>query len=112
MGAVTEQFVGQNLLTLADPYADAGLYFWAKDVKQSQAEVDYLIEVDGVIYPVEVKSGKTGWLKSLKQFLKEHPKSPFGIRLSGHELSYHDHVLSIPLYAVSQLKRLVRESVK
>lgn len=112
MGAVTEQFVGQNLLTLGDPYADAGLYFWAKDVKQSQAEVDYLIEVDGVIYPVEVKSGKTGWLKSLKRFLKEHPKSPFGIRLSGHELSYHDHVLSIPLYAVNQLKRLVREAVK
>lgn len=104
-GALAEQFVGQELLVSLNPYEDRRLFFWARDSKNSQAEVDYVVVNQGKIIPIEVKSGKTGTLKSLHLFLKEY-HSPLGLRLSGQPLSYHDQILSIPLYAVSEIFRL------
>lgn len=107
-GAVAEQYTGQELLACSDPYADPGLYFWTRESRGSKAEVDYVIEVDGMPIPVEVKAGARGSLKSMRLFLKEYPKTPFGIRYSMHELSYHDNILSIPLPMISQTTRLAR----
>lgn len=108
-GSIAEQFVGQELLAYADAYTRPNLYFWARNKKSSMAEVDFVINVGSKILPVEVKAGKTGTLKSLKLFLKEK-KASFGIRVSGNPLSYYDDVLSVPLYMVEQIPRLV-ESV-
>jgi len=105
-GAVAEQVVGQEILAYSNPYEDRRLFFWARDKKNSQAEVDYLITHRSTILPIEIKSGSTGTLKSLRLFLGEH-KSPIGIRISEHPLSFHDQILSVPLYAVSQISRLV-----
>ncbi|WP_207689366.1 hypothetical protein [Desulfonema limicola] len=71
--------------------------------------MDYLASLDSAVFPIEVKSGKTGTLKSLRLFLDEHPECPFGIRFSMNELSIHDQVLSIPLYMAEQWKRLCAE---
>lgn len=59
------------------------------------------------IFPVEVKAGKTGTLKSLRLFLKEK-KAKFRIRVSQKQLSYNDKVLSIPLYMIGQIPRIVK----
>ena len=107
-GAVAEQYAGQELLACSDPYADPGLYFWVREARGSKAEVDYVIEVDGMPVPVEVKAGARGALKSMRLFLEEYPKTPFGIRYSMHGLSYHDNILSIPLPMISQTRRLAR----
>ena len=107
-GSVAEQFVGQQLLAVRDLYEEPSIFFWARENRSSQAEVDYLVTLDGLVFPVEVKAGKTGTLKSLRLFLDEHPESPFGIRFSLHELSWHDRVLSIPLTMIGQWQRLVR----
>ena len=107
-GAVAEQYAGQELLTCSDPYAEPGLYFWARETRGSKAEVDYVIEVDGMPVPVEVKAGARGSLKSMRLFLEEYPKTPFGIRYSMHALSFCDKILSIPLPMISQTQRLVR----
>lgn len=107
-GAVAEQYTSQELMAYSDPYADPGLYFWARKARGSKAEVDYVIEVDGVPVPVEVKAGARGSLKSMRLFLEEYPKTPFGIRYSMHGLSYHDKILSIPLPMISQTTRLTR----
>jgi hypothetical protein len=108
-GALAEQFVGQELLAYADPYTNLQLYFWDRDVKGSMAEVDYVVQAGSKIWPIEVKAGTTGTLKSLAQFLKEKPGTPFGIRISQHPLSFHDRILSVPLYLISQLPRLILE---
>jgi uncharacterized protein len=108
-GSVAEQFVGQQLLTTANPYDERALFYWSRARKSSQAEVDYLVPLADRVFPVEVKSGKTGKLKSLRLFLDEHPESPFGIRFSPHELSWHNDVLSIPLYMAGHWPRLVEE---
>ncbi|MDD3375245.1 MAG: AAA family ATPase [Candidatus Omnitrophica bacterium] len=107
-GAVAEQFIGQELRAHGDSYLERGLFFWARDKKSSSAEVDYVVAVDSLILPVEVKAGKTGTLKSLKLFIEEK-KSLFGLRFSQEKLSLHDKVLTLPLYAVEQMKRLARE---
>lgn len=108
-GAVAEQWVGQEMLAAGDPFLERKLYFWARERRNSQAEVDYLAPVDSRIFPVEVKAGKTGRLKSLKQFMAE-TGCPLGVRLSHQRLSLYDDVLSIPLYGVSQLPRWIREA--
>ena len=104
-GALAEQFVGQELLAYAPSYEKSKLYFWARDGEGS-AEVDYVIISNGNIYPLEVKSGKVGKLKSLQQFLLEHP-CKIGIRASTAPLSLEKNVLSVPLYMLSELQRLL-----
>ncbi len=110
-GAVTEQFIGQELKAHSDSYLERGLFFWARDKKNSSAEVDYVVAVASLILPVEVKAGKTGTLKSLKLFIEEK-RSLFGVRFSQEKLSLHDKVLTLPLYMAEQMKRLAREAAK
>lgn len=107
-GVLAEQFVGQELMAYADPYMQMQLYYWDRDKKGALAEVDYVIQAKSDIIPIEVKAGTTGSLKSLSQFLEEK-KAPFGIRISQHPLSFHNRVLSVPLYLISQLPRLINE---
>jgi predicted AAA+ superfamily ATPase len=109
-GAVAEQFVGQELLAYSPAYEDPSLFFWQRERRGSQAEVDYLLSVAGTVIPVEVKAGKTGRLRSLKQFMSDYGRA-LGVRLSQAPLSFEDGVLSVPLYAIAQLPRLLREVI-
>ncbi len=69
-GQMAEQFVGQEIRYLKNEK----LYYWARDAKSSTAEVDYLVEKNNDILPIEVKSGKSGKMKSLHLLLKEFPE--------------------------------------
>lgn len=108
-GALAEQFVGQELLASLSPYEDRRLFFWVRDRRNAEAEIDYLVTDRSRILPIEVKSGKSGTLKSLRIFMAEHG-TPVGVRVSQHPLSLHDRILSVPLYAASQIPRLVNEA--
>ncbi|MBI5196580.1 MAG: ATP-binding protein [Nitrospirae bacterium] len=110
-GSVAEQFVGQELTAYSDKHQQSSLYFWAREKKNSMAEVDYVINIGSNIFPVEVKSGKEGRLKSLRMFLEEK-KSKLGIRFSQDKLSYHDKILSIPLYMIEQLPRFIKSILR
>lgn len=105
-GSLAEQFVGQELITLPPNYFPKELFYWEREKTGSTAEVDYIITIRDQIIPVEVKAGKTGSLRSLQEFLKEK-RQPFGIRISMKPLSFKGSVLSIPLYMISQLERIV-----
>ena len=107
-GLVAEQFVGQQLLALGKHFAEPELYYWQREKRGSAAEVDYLWQKGEAIFPVEVKAGKTGTLKSLRVYLAEK-RSPFGIRFSLHPLSFADGVLTIPLYAIEAMPRLISQ---
>lgn len=100
-GAIVEAFIGQELLAYSTPNAEAHLYYWQRETRSSEAEVDYLIEKNSTIIPVEVKSGTTGTLKSLHLFLQSRSNSPYGLRFSTHNYSKLDHIYSYPLYAVA-----------
>jgi predicted AAA+ superfamily ATPase len=74
-GSWAEQFVGQQLL--CGGYNP--LYFWARMQKNSSAEVDFVIEKNGEIIPIEVKSGRSGKLRSMHLLLKENQHVKKGI---------------------------------
>ena len=70
-GQLAEQFVGQQLLAESVSASEnRKVYFWMRTEKSASAEVDYLIVRNGKIIPIEVKSGKSGSLKSMHLFLK------------------------------------------
>jgi len=102
-GSVVEAFVGQELLCYSMSYMKTNLYFWKRDKRGSQAEVDYLYNYKGDVLPIEAKSKDGTALKSFHLFLDEHPKSPFGIRFSSLNYSVHKKVDSRPLYAVCSI---------
>jgi hypothetical protein len=55
------------------------------------------------LIPIEVKSGSTGSLKSLRVFLNSHNRSPYGIRFSIFNFSLDNGIRNYPLYAVGKL---------
>ncbi len=100
-GQLAEQFVGQEMLA----WHNRELYYWARGARGSSAEVDYLTVIDGEIYPVEVKSGPSGKLRSMHQMLKEYPNCPGGFVLySGtYEQIPEQKITFLPLYAVATI---------
>ncbi len=102
-GAIVEAFVGQEILAYADPHQKPQLYYWQRMAKNSTAEVDYLIQDQENIIPIEVKSGHGTTLKSLHSFLETHVRSPYGLRFSVQNYSIHKNVHSYPLYAIAQV---------
>ncbi len=92
--------IGQELLAYSDNNTKTDLYYWHRDVRGSQAEIDYLInDTSNRILPIEVKSSKGGHLKSLRYFLDHHQNIPYGIRFSTQNYSVYDSIHSYPLYA-------------
>lgn len=102
-GEIAEGFVAQELICYSSPESKAELHFWKRKEKNSSAEIDFLIQREETIFPIEVKSGHGGTLKSLRIFLDSHPKSPVGIRFSALDYSFIKDLDSRPLYAVSTL---------
>ncbi len=118
-GALAEQFVGQQLLCAAPAFEDPQLFYWAREARNANAEVDFVISRNQEILPVEVKAGRTGTLRSTFQFLREKRRKG-AVRfytgspaLENIELPGEDGItvqlLSLPLYAVGQLDRLLGE---
>lgn len=98
-GALAETFVGTEMVKAHSPYTNDNLYCWHREKKDSNAEVDYVIAKDGVVYPVEVKSGTQGSMQSLRIFLAAKSLKK-GIRTSLENFSAYDDILVYPLYAV------------
>lgn len=103
-GSIAEAFAGVEMIKYSDELEKKQLYYWQREKRGSSAEVDYLIEQDGKIIPVEVKSGGSGKMQSLNLFMKEK-KSSYGIRISLENFSRYDKVQVVPLYAISNLFR-------
>lgn len=101
-GAIAEQFAGLEILKSSSCYMQDNLYFWSREKPQSNAEIDYVIQKNGVIIPIEVKSGSTGKMQSMFVFLNEK-KSEYGIRLSLENFSVYDKIKVYPLYAIENI---------
>ncbi len=98
-GKIAEAFIGQEILAESDPFKKADLFYWVREKGQAKAEVDYLLEIENVVIPIEVKSGAGGKLKSLHQFLKEKKDSPYGFQFSLDNFQVSENIKHLPLYA-------------
>ena len=106
-GAIAEQFVGLELIKNSSSYMPENLYFWTRDKEKSQAEVDYVIQRNEKIIPIEVKSGKSGKMQSMHLFLNEK-QVEYGIRTSLENFSEYDKIRVYPLYAIGFFGRYTR----
>jgi predicted AAA+ superfamily ATPase len=113
-GTLIEHLVGQELLSF-QYNALSALQFWVREKKESTAEVDYLFQYDGLIIPIEVKSGKEGTLKSLHSYMDIAPHN-FAIRFYAGALNITDaitqngkqyKILNLPYYLVSQIEKYI-----
>lgn len=101
-GEIIEAFVGQEILCYSMPYKKNLLYYW-KAHKPSQAEVDYLLDYQEKIIPIETKSGDGRSLKSIHRYLELHPNCEKAIRFSAQNYSIFEKIDSRPIYAVASL---------
>lgn len=95
-GSWAEQFIGQQLLTLGHK----PLYFWARTKANSSAEVDFVIERKGEIIPIEVKSGKSGKLRSMHILLNENSNVKFGYVFGQTDYGDEDRLKFRPIYSI------------
>ncbi|VGO21868.1 ATP-binding protein [Pontiella sulfatireligans] len=79
-GGLLEQLTGQELLAAHNDKRNPP-QFWVRQKTQSQAEIDFMLSLNGVPLPVEVKSGATGKLRSLHLYMENCPDAHLAIRL-------------------------------
>lgn len=101
-GKLAEQFAAQEMASGGD------LFYWSREKKNSQAEIDLLSVQNGKIYPVEVKAGSTGSLRSLHLMLKTYPDCPAGIVLSSRPYSRlpEQKLVFAPLYSAALINQI------
>ena len=123
-GSIAEQFIGQHLQDILSSSPNRDLTYWLREGLSTNAEVDYVIALDGNIIPIEVKAGATGSLKSLHQFVGEK-NVPLAIRFdtglpsmqtistrvrtAEKLIDINYQLLSLPLYLVEQLSGVLQE---
>ena len=99
-GALTETYVHQSLMR---GFKVAPRY-WA----DATHEVDFILQRESDIIPVEAKAGESVTATSLKRYAKAYgEQTRFMVRLSLRNLSYDGNVLNVPLFMVDQLDRLI-----
>ena len=92
-GALTEQYVLQELLTSKVQ----SVYYWSAE--KSTAEVDFLIQQEEEIVPIEVKAEENLRAKSLKSFCQKYNPDT-ALRFSMSDYRKEDWLINVPLYAV------------
>ena len=92
-GAFTEQYVLQQILSSGI----SDIYYYSAD--DSRMEMDFLMQREGALLPVEVKGGTSIKSNSLHNYLMEHPGIQ-AIRYSMLPYKKQDFLTNIPLYAV------------
>jgi uncharacterized protein len=101
-GAIAEVFVGLEIVKAMPCNQPAHLYYWQREQKGSQAEIDYIIQHRSDVVPLEVKAGTRGAMQSLHLFMSEK-KSVSGIRTSLENFGRIEKVDIYPMYAISNV---------
>jgi predicted AAA+ superfamily ATPase len=98
-GAFIENYVAQEL-TAQEIFP---LFYWTS---KSDAEIDFIIEKDNKILPLEVKSGTNLNLKSLQSYIAKY-KPAYVFRTSPRNFVQSNNFINIPLYAISAIKNII-----
>nr|WP_255695529.1 DUF4143 domain-containing protein [Pedobacter sp. MC2016-14] len=98
-GALTEQFVLQQLIVLTG----ITTYYWSAE--NGTAEIDFLLQHNGKIIPVEVKAEENLKAKSLKVFCQKYNPET-AVRTSMSDYRKEDWLINLPLYAISEITKI------
>lgn len=116
---IAEQIVGQLLRTINPYFVEPTLFYWLREEAGSNAEIDYVIQHDNQVIPIEVKAGSTGSLRSLHLFM-DLKSFKLAVRINSDlpnktDVNVKNHIgknigytlLSLPFYLIGQLHRLI-----
>ena len=109
-GSLAEVFTGLELIGNHPSHMKSPLYYWHREARSSNAEIDYVIQQGADIVPVEVKAGTKGQMQSMYLFMNER-KLKKGIRVSLENFAEYDRVQTIPMYAVRRLVQPINAGV-
>lgn len=95
-GALTEQYVCQQLKTVED----LGIYYYTND--RGSCEIDFVVDNGEQIVPIEVKAETNLRAKSLKTY-RERFEPELSVRTSMADYKKEDWLLNLPLYAIENI---------
>ena len=96
-GAMAEQYVLQQFKTIKD----LPVYYWTNET--SRSEVDFVIQIDSKVVPVEVKAATNLKARSLKIYMEQF-KPELALRTSLADYKKTDNLVDLPLYTVETIK--------
>lgn len=97
-GALTEQYVLQQLKTVKQN----DIYYWAAE--NARAEVDFVVQLEDRIIPIEVKAAENLQAKSLKEFVQKYDNRN-AVRTSMADFRVQDWMVNMPLYCIGTLQK-------
>ncbi len=118
-GKIAEHITGQELLSSENSVL-ARLNYWVRDTKNAQAEVDFVVPFNGLLVPIEVKSGASGKLRSLHRFMDEAPHQ-WAVRVYSGKLSIENattlagksyKLINIPFYLTGRMVNVLAAIIK
>ena len=95
MGIIAENYVANELLRNG-----LSLYYWNSGNK---AEIDFVLNINDKIIPIEVKSSNNNQAKSLKVYIEKYNPN-YSIRISSKNFGFENNIKYVPLYAVFCIK--------
>lgn len=117
-GKIAEHIVGQELSALNKNVLSKNI-FWVREKKQSNAEVDYLLQHKEFLIPIEVKAGKVGRLRSLMAYIDIAPHI-YAVRVYSGKLSIEKTktlnnkefiLLNLPFYLISKIHHYIEKMI-
>lgn len=102
-GAFIENFVASELIV----YGEKELYYWSS---RSDAEVDYILQTDSNIIPLEVKSGSSTNIKSLRSYAEKY-NPQIVLRTSPRNLIRSEDFINVPLYLIPLINRIAKGEI-
>jgi len=115
-GKIAEQIVAQELLAL-DSRVSNLRNFWVRNKKDSEAEVDFVIQFESKVIPIEVKSGHNAKLRSLHLFMDETPHN-IAVRVWSQPFSIDEittyqgkifKLINLPFYYIGRLEEILND---
>ena len=108
-GSLTENYVATQL---HDQHFDS-LYYWSSE---GIAEVDFVISIQQLVFPLEVKAGTSKQKRSLlvyeQKFSQEENPPPVLSRTTLRNFAYEAAIINYPLYAISLFPLLYRKRIQ
>lgn len=115
-GAIYNHVCLQEVMSQSHSLIDKYM-FWVKESKDSNAEVDLVINQNNRVIPIEVKAGPTGRLRSLFEFM-DRVEHNLAVRISTNKYSVEDvktingkpfTLINIPVYAAGKVRSIIED---
>lgn len=102
-GALTEQYVLQQLIV----HEENDIFYWSAE--RGTGEIDFLVQMDDKIVPIEVKAEENLQAKSLRIFVQKYDMK-YAVRTSMSDYREQEWMVNFPLYCIGNLNQYYQDT--